>query len=92
MLLNFLFITSSILFSSKSYPFEQKIINIIINIAKIIIKEINPAFDSIFSFDPKTLHEVTPKFETSFSLFPKLLYNLFLSIFISSNDADVSVT
>ena len=32
----------------------------------IINNEKNPAFDSIFSFDDKTLQEVIPKFDISF--------------------------
>ena len=35
-------------------------------IARIINNKKNPAFDLIFSVEPKTLQEVTPKFETSF--------------------------
>ena len=64
--LNFLCITSLILFSSKLYPLVQKRINIMTNIARIIINEKNPAFDLIFSFAPKTLQEVMAKFEISF--------------------------
>ena len=48
------------------YPLVQKRINIMTNIARIIINEKNPAFDLIFSFDPKTLQEVMAKFEISF--------------------------
>lgn len=72
--LNFLCITSLILFSSKLYPLVQKRINIMTNIARIIINEKNPAFDLIFSFDPKTLQEVMAKFEISFLVSKKFDY------------------
>ena len=48
------------------------------NIARIIIKEKNPGFDLIFSFEPKTLHDVMPKLEISFLSLesPKFSYTL----------------
>ena len=93
LLLNFLCITSSILFSSKLYPFVQKIMNIIINTARITNNEKNPVFDSIFSFDANTLQEVIPKFEIYDLLFTssKFSYKLSLLIFISTNDCEESL-
>ena len=46
----------------------------------------NPAFDSIFSLEDKTLHEVTFKLEISILLLvsPKFSYNLVVLIFIYS--------
>ena len=45
------------------YPFVQKIINIIINIARISNNKKNPVLDFIFSLEENTSHEVIPKFE-----------------------------
>ena len=57
--------TSSNLFSNELYPLVQKIMNIIINIARITNNKKNPVLDFMFSFEDKTLHEVIPKFETN---------------------------
>jgi len=52
-----------------------------ISIAKIIIKEKNPGFDLIFSFELKTLQDVIPKFEISF-LSPESLKFSYILLFL----------
>lgn len=53
---------SSILFLSKLYPFEQKKIITMINIAKINSNKKKPVFDIIFSVESNTLQDATAKF------------------------------
>ena len=84
--------TSSILFLSKLYPFEQNTINTMINIARIINNKKNPVFDLILSGELNTLHAVISKFvEVRVLELPEFSNISFLLIFIFLKSDEASL-